>query len=359
MPLRSRHVAAFALLAALFFAAVHRSQAIAASTAPAHVPHVLLSLTEPTGDTTQIVDREHVWATISHLSGATVMGTLLPDGKSAALIAETTPTRDRSWDSSLVVVGDDGSVRTLADRVYASTRPFLTPTGELLVTRGIAGIEPEPVKGISQPLRMDEITVDAVSPVTGEARTVWRTRGYLSFIAGVAGNEVIVYDLGPGATPLRAIDLTTGNARTVIPDLRLARDFRVAAGGKWMTFTQHVPETLDDWRVMKMELSTGSRTEVVREPTIALFASPLGSAISFNRFGARGLSLDDGREIPCPFGEGADEVLAWSADGSWAAGLHTVPSSFSSPFLLDLRSNELRAVPLPPNVRADVLGVLP
>lgn len=329
---------------------------------PKGSPELLMVFSRADGESSSVMLGSRRWADAPHLPGATVKAAAMPDGQSAAVIAETTETRDRSWNSSLFLVTAQGETRSLVDRVYASTRPFIAGTGEILVTRGVAGAEVEPVRGAFQQLRMDAITIDAVNPETGAARTVWRLTGYLSFMAGVAGDEVLTYDIGPGATPIMAIDVKSGAARTLVPQASLARDFRVSLDGKLLTYTEHSPSGVDDWRVVKVDVATGAREIVTTQPNLALLSYPLPTGLAFNPPDASGLTLVTARgnkELPCPWGAGADDLLALSRDGNWAGGLHETPSAFPQPFLLDLRSGASFPVVVPEGIRVDVAGVLP
>lgn len=356
-------LAATALLSGLLAAAWYRSQAIGAPTATEPLPHVLLAFTEPNAEATAIVEAGRTWAMVPHLADGTVKGAVLPDHRSAVVIAETVPTRDRSWNSTLSVVKSDGQIRALVDRVYAGTRPFVTADGKVLVTRGVAGVEPEPQKGFQQPLRIDAQTIEAVDPVSGESRVLWRGAGYLAFIAAVSDRDAFFYDVGPSASALRAIELRTGSVRTLASDLGIARDFTLSADQRALVFTQHARGTTDEWQVVKFPLGGGAPQVLAARPFMALFPVSLKSGVAFNEGQVRGLSVltdtDASKRIDCPFGDGADQVLAASKDGAWMAGVHTEPGAFGRPFVLDARTSVMLPISVPASVRSDVLGVWP
>src|SRR4051812_34808414 len=66
-------------------------------------------------------------ARIAHLRDGVVRGALVP-GHGAVVVADRTPTRDRSWGASLLRV-DGTTVTELCDRVDHASRPLVTADG--------------------------------------------------------------------------------------------------------------------------------------------------------------------------------------------------------------------------------------
>src|SRR5262249_56744947 len=94
------------------------------------------------------------------------------------------------------------------------------------VERGAAGAE------VPGRVRVDELTIDAVDPRTHAARTVYAATGFEAHLAALAGEELVVYLIQPGAASLRAINWRSGQARVIVASLApYAHDFVVVDGG--------------------------------------------------------------------------------------------------------------------------------
>jgi hypothetical protein len=194
----------------------------------------------------------------AHLPDATVKIARLSSGAVAA-VADRVPARDRSWGASLLFAahtteGARDPVE-LCDRVFHASRPLVLPTGELAVERGRAGPE------LPGRIRVDELTVDAVDPKSGAARTLYATTGFEAHLAAVAGNELVVYLVQPDATSLRAIDVTSGRERIVVPSLPpWAHDFSIENGALLVHNRDDVRHELQT--IERIDLSNGNRTRV-------------------------------------------------------------------------------------------------
>lgn len=331
-------------------------------------PLVALLLTPPQGDATELVFQQAgetaplapAVATLRHVKGGTVKGALLSQGRTVVAIADVVPGRDPSWGASLFRLEEGSEPTLLVDRVYTSTRPLVLDDGRVLVQRGRAGDEPS---AESDTLRIDEITIDAVDPVTGTATILHGYSGYLAFLAGALDREAFVYRVGPNGADLIALDIDTGAVRMLVPSiLPFARDFSVDRHNRALVFTQRDQRSSQLWAVERLDLATGTRTQLATGRRMALVphAWPDGR-VAVNPEGERGLTLlsPQGRHsFLRPLGDGVDAVRDISADGKWAALLHTLPGQLPQPFVLSLDTETSLPLHVKEGVRVEIAGVL-
>jgi hypothetical protein len=291
-------------------------------------------------------------ATFTHLEGAAVRGAVLPGSDVVVAAADTAPTRDASFAASLFRVAPHAPPQVLCDRVVHASRPLVTAAGRVFVSRGVAG----PPLGGS--MRVDDLTIDEIDPATGAARTVHVFSGYLAFLAGARGAEIVVYRIGPGGADLAGVDADTDAVRVIAPLLPFARDFSIDEAAGAVVFQERDEQDSRMWTVDRLDLATGARTRLHRSASMSLapFAWP-GGGVALSPNGRGGLSLlGAGRLDPAPLGEGVDMVRAASAGGAWVAALHTVAGRLPVPFAVDTRTGAAAALAAPPGVRVEIAG---
>lgn len=319
----------------------------------AETPGVVMLLSEPGGTKTVLVeqrgDARIQLGAVLHARGGIARGALTAEG--FAVIAQMTDARDASWSSSLSLLDARGRTTATVDRVAHASKPVVTASGEVLVNRGVAGRVVEPVKGYGAPLRVDALTVEAVS-TTGRSRVLFRRDGYLLFVAGATAAEAIVYALGPGSTPLLAVDLSSGAVRTVAPHLELARDFSLS--GDSIVFTESAGR--EQWRVVKLSLKDGARQELTRAQFLPFVPFQLSLGLALNATDGSGLRVGE-HALQCVHGPGIDELQATS--GKFAAGLHVHDGQMPRVVLFDLERGTSTAVPQTPGLRPEIVGVRP
>lgn len=319
-------------------------------------PPLLLTLTAPGATQSRIVQ----WtegglaevALIAHVADAQPRGVALPGGR-AAVVVEQVPQRDASWSAALWVASREG-VALRADRVYPGTRPVLLGGDRAAVARGHFGPVPEPGE-----YRVDALEVDAVGLSGGEPVRLWDGTGFLALPLGVTARELLLYVPGTAASPLLAVDVGTRARRTLVPDVPLARDFSLAPDGRRLYFTAHGGAGRDDWRVMELEVASGTLRAVAARPQVALlpFAVGPGVLVQWDRAGhARWLGVAGAPDIHCTLGPGVDSFRVASRDGRWLAGLHEPGVGFAMPVLLDAGGGGPVALTIPAGLRPELLG---
>lgn len=339
------------LLSALFVAGVTH----------AATPGVVLLLSDPNGGRTQLIeqrgDARLELAAIDHVRGGIVKGALASKG--IAVIAQTEESRDPSWASSLLFIDARGKSSVLVDRVAHASRPVVAPSGEIVVSRGVTGIEPSHSKGFGATLRMDEVTVEAVDPETGKARVLLRRSGYLLFVAGVTLKEAIIYSIGPGSTPVLAVNLKTSAVRTVAAHVELGRDFSIKTGAVSSVF--FTERTANEWRVSSRALESAARhgDPIIENDT----PYQLADARQLLRRPEVGGALSRFAEAQdCPHGAGVDEIDGISPDGRWAAALHRTDGEMPRTVLFDLYATTpgfALALSQSAGLRPEIVGVRP
>ncbi len=266
-------------------------------------------------------------ATLPHLPYGVVRAAPLPGTRAVVAVADEEPSRDPSWAAYLLRLAPGEAPRVLADRVCHASRPLPTPDGRVLVERGRAG---PPRDG---ELRVDELTVDEIDPAGG-ARTLFRGAGYAAHLAGLAGDEVWLYRVGPEGADLALLS-RDGALRPVLRVPPFARDFSVDDRGRLV----YAGRRGGAWTVERVD-----------------------------RAGALEILDADAGEHPAPFAwaggpwwnaaGAADAIVltARSRDGAWAAGLRH-PRAGGMPQPIAVRAGEAPiALPAPPGVRVEIAG---
>lgn len=280
-------------------------------------------------------------ARIAHLPDGVVRGALVP-GHGAVVVADRTPTRDRSWGASLLRV-DGTSVVELCDRVDHASRPLVTADGRVLVSRGRPGAIAR-----AGELRTDELTVEEVDLASGATRIVWRGRGYQAHLAGSWNGEVLVYHIAASGSSLLAVGLDGGAVRTVAPSLPLARDFSV--DGNEVAFAARDGA---EWVADAIDLSTGARRRAWSGAHQVVAPHFLGNHVLAVSAPERGLLL--GTRATAPAGDGVDVVRATA--GSLAAVWHYPPGRANPDVLVVDGEGRLRArVAVPERSRLEIVG---
>ncbi|MFT3770124.1 MAG: hypothetical protein QM820_32240 [Minicystis sp.] len=335
------------------------SPAFAGDPQAARGPHVAILATPPDGAHTSLYlarpgdtggARAPV-ATFTHLEGAAVRGAVLPGSSTVLAVADTRPARDLSFAASLVRLAPHSPPEMLCDRVVHASRPLVTATGRVFVSRGVAGPE---VEGA---FRADDLTIDEIDPATGRTRTVLAFHGYLAFLAGAHGPEVLVYRVGPGGANLAGVDPDTGAVRVITQLLPFARDFSVGDGV--VVFQERDEHDTRAWTIDRVDLASGARTRLHTGPSMSLapFAWP-GGGVAWSSNGRGGLAMLAGQRplAAAPLGEGVDLVRAVSADGAWVAALHTVTGKLPVPFAVNTQTGAAAAIAAPGGVRIEIAG---
>jgi hypothetical protein len=296
-------------------------------------------------------------ATFTHLEGAVVRGAVIPGTDVVLAVADTLPTRDASFAATMFRLAPHRPPELVCDRVVHASRPLVARGGRVFVSRGRAGLE------IPGAMRIDELSVDEIDPATGAARTVLAHQGYLAFLAGAFGAEILVYRVGPGGADLVAVDPDTGARRPVAPSLApFARDFSIDPGAGAIVFQERDELDRRTWTIERIDLASGARARLHAGPSMNLapFAWP-GGGVGYNPDGQRGLALLGATRSPVagPLGPGVDLVQSVSPDGAWVAGLHTLAGALPVPFAIDTRSGAAVALAAPPGTRVAVAGFVP
>lgn len=291
-------------------------------------------------------------ATFGHLPDATVRAAVIPGKKAVLATADVTPTRDASFNAGLFYLRPHMPPERLVDRIVHASRPLVTAGGRVFVCRGEPGVE------IEGRMRVDRLTIDEIDIGTGRARTVGRTDGHLLFLAGALDQELIVYRVLPGKADIVAIQVDTGQERFIAREVpAFARDFSIDRPNKALVFQNRHETDSSTWVIERIDVVTGKSRRLFSSSsmTLAPFALPRGDVL-FNGLG-NGLSALEGRKsISGPMGAGVDVVAAVTEDGRYLAVLHTQPSQFAVPFVVDTQRGSARVLPAPPNTRVVVAG---
>jgi hypothetical protein len=353
---------ALGIALAIAFAAVHDNAAPPAQAADIttpDVPRAALLATHPGAELTSLffVDARAnanlaPVATFGHLPDATVRAVVLPGKNEILATADTTPTQDASFNASLFYLRAHTPAVRLVDRVVHASTPLVTSAGRIFVSRG------EPGKDIDGQLRVDSLTIDEIDLATGKPHTLHQTNGYLLYLAGALDKEIIVYRIVPNRADIMAIDTDTGKERFIFKNLPpFARDFSIDPQKRTIVFQNRDENDSGTWVVDRVEIATGKTQRLYSgsSMTLAPFTLPQGGVL-YNPPG-NGLSALEGHSsISGPLGEGVDVVAGMSPDGRYLAALHTLPSAFGVPFVVETQSGRARVLAAPANTRVVLAG---
>jgi hypothetical protein len=333
--------------------------------APSSAPRALLLATHPGAAHTTLhespiggSDPGPPIASIPHLPDAAVRAAVLPGAGVVMMIADTAPGRDLSFNASLFRVEPHAPATPLCDRVVYASRPLVTATGRVFVSRGAAGPDP-PIGpgGKVTTLRVDELSVDEVDPATGATRIVHAYNGYATFLAATWKDEIILYRVSPAGADLLALDPDSGAARKLADVPPFARSFSIDEPAAALLFEERHETDPRTWVIDRMDLTTGQRERLISSPHIALapHAWP-GGGFAYTPERRLGLTVVDAPvSVSGPLGPGVDTVEAIAPDGAWVALLHT-PAGFQIPFAIRADTGEAAAIPAPSGARIAIAG---
>jgi hypothetical protein len=296
-------------------------------------------------------------ATFTHLAGAVVRGSVIPGTSIVLATADTKPTRDLSFNASLFRVAPHEPPEALCDGVVHASRPLVTASGRVFISRGSPGVE----EAGATTMRVDDLSIEEVDPATGALRPIHTMSGYLAFLAGSIGSEVLLYRVSPGGADIVAVDADSGAVRPILPSLPpFARDFSVDEGSRALVFQGRHETDSRTWVIDRVDLTSGKKTRLYEggSLTLAPHAWP-GGAVVFNPDGSGLKLLGAGEGAPAlqgPLGEGVDVVLAASQDKRWLAALHTVPGALPAAFAVSTETGAALALHGPPGARIAVAG---
>jgi len=297
-------------------------------------------------------------ARFDHADGAAVKGAILPGTSAVLAVADTVATRDLSFASSLFRLDPHRPAERLVDGLVYASRPLITATGRVFVARGTAG--PEPAAAPTLASREDAFAIDEIDPGTGHARTVHTFAGYLVFLAGAHGREILVYRVGAAGADLVGVDADSGNVRVIAPSLLpFARDFSVDAERGAVVFEERDERDSQTWVVDRLDLASGARTRLAAANSISLAPSVWpGGGVAYTPDSRSGITLI-GRQIKAiraPTRDGVDQVQAVSADGAWVAALHTRPGQLPIAFAIEAATGRTLALPAAKDARVAIAG---
>jgi hypothetical protein len=260
---------------------------------------------------------------------------------------------DLSFATALIRLEAGKPARVLADQLAYGSRPLVTAEGRVFVSRGVAGREPSDGH---EAMRVDALSIDEIDPGTGARRPVYATSGYVTFLAGSLGRELIIYEVSPAGARLISVHVDTFAVREIVPAMApLARDFVVDATRHRVLFTQGTPGG-DRWFVEEVDLNTGASVHVAEGPEVTLLPTLLVDGRVLISGGAgEGLRALDGTRVIAAQGPGFERIRAQRR--GLIIGLHEQPGEFPTIFA----SRDGKPVPCaaPVDSRLDVAGVTP
>lgn len=289
-------------------------------------------------------------ARFSHADGSPVLGSLLPRGRVVVATAVLGARADLSFASSLLRLEAGKPVRVLADQVPYGARPLVTLEGRLFIARGVAGPEQDGV------MRVDGLSVEEIDPTTAKARPVYSARGFITFLAGALGRELIIYEVLPGRARLIAVHVDSLGVRVVVPSMEgLARDFVVDAPRHRVLFTQGTVGG-ERWFVEEVDLFSGTSKRLAEDAEVTLLPTVLPDGrVLISRGAGDGLRTVAGERVIEPHGTGFERLVVHRKNVS--VGLHERPSDFPLPFATQDGAPVLLLAP--PDSRLDLAGVSP
>ncbi len=283
-------------------------------------------------------------ASFTHAEGSAVLGSLIPRTRVVVASATMKSSSDLSFANSLIRLEAGKSPRVLAEGLAYGSRPLVTAEGRVFVSRGVAGLEPSDAH---DSLRVDQLSVEEIDANTAARRLVYSTRGYVTFLAGVFGRELVIYEVAPVGARLLAVHLDTLAVREVLPSMMaLAHDFVIDAPRNRVLFTQGEPFG-DRWFVEQVDLRTGARKRLADGPEVTLLPAVLADGrVLISHGPGEGLFALDGTRVVAPHGAGFERVVH-------GLFVHELPSDFPSIF------TSKGALITAKDSRLDVAGVTP
>lgn len=291
-------------------------------------------------------------STFGHLPDATVRAAIVPGKTDVLATADVTPTRDLSFNAALFHLRPHAPPVRLVDRVVHASTPLVTAQGRVFVSRG------EPGKEIEGQMRIDSLTIDEIDLVSGQSKTIHQMQGFLLFLVGSLGDQIIVYRVSPNHADLVAITPDTGKVRVIVQELPpYARDFSLDAQHHALVFQNRHENDSSTWTIERIDVRSGKTQRLYSSPsmTLAPFVLPHGGVL-YNPPGQGLTTLDAPVSIASPLGAGVDVVQKATADGRYLCALHTQPSEFGVPFVMDTQSGATRVLPVPAKTRVSMAG---
>jgi hypothetical protein len=290
-------------------------------------------------------------ARLHHLRDAAVQGAVLPDS-AVLVIADYERGRDRSFGSALFRLQPNAEPVLLCDRVAFASRPLVTPDGRVFVQRGEMG----PAAGGI--MRVDSLSLDEVAPLTGAVRPFWRGKGYIAYLAGSFGNDLVVYHVAPAGARLVLVDRESGSEKVLLPSLPpFATDFSVTEAGD-LVFQNRDKQRADVWVIERLRLGSGEQDHFQESSSTSMAprAWPHGEVTLNGPGGLKRAGASPSSRTP----QGLVDLRAFAADGTVAASLVFTPGT-SAPdvVLLEPGGAELSRIVAPPQTRLEVAGFLP
>ncbi len=318
----------------------------------AAAPEVALLSTSPGSDTTELrfqplgdARLARPASRLTHAPHESVLGAVVPGTRQVVAVAVAAegafgsePRGDLSFAANVFLLEANQPSRRLTDRCVLGSRPLVTAEGRVFVQRGRVGAN-----------RIDALTIDEVNLSTGRTREVLAFTGYLTFLAGHIGRELLVYRVGPQTADLVAVHADALAVRVLIPSMQpLARDFALTADHSALLFTQGDGAT-GQWYLERLDLKSLALTRLAEGPTMALLPTPLPDGrVAFAPAQGLGLRGVDGTVVLEAQGPGFERVRAFTKKRI-LVGLHEVPGDFPRPL------GEFAA---PARQRLDVAGVV-
>ena len=297
-----------------------------------------------------------VVARLPHAPDGEARGALLPGGERAVVVADMERRRDPSFGAWLFSMGSGGEPRVLAEGCVHATRPWVLPSGRVLVQRGTPGPELDPAASPSGALRTDALRIDEIDPEGAPIRTVHAFSGYITHIAGVLDGEVFVYRVSQQGADLIAVGIDSGSVRVLAqPIVAQARDFSVDVASRSLVYANLAAS---GWGVERVSIDSAKRESIASADGMGVTPSvwPTGGVLVNDGRGAVTLG---GRGPRRPLGAGFDEVSAVSAGGKYVALTHRTPGDFAQVFVTDAEGAHATPVPAAPGHRLSVVGFLP
>jgi hypothetical protein len=289
-----------------------------------------------------------------HLPGGSVRAEVWSQAPVVLATARTTPGRDRSFDGGLYRLDPATGVKQLCTNLTHASRPLITPTGRVFVSRGTAG--PPPASGGS--LRVDELTIDEVDPQSGAVTTVHKSAGYLVHLAGWHDGRLLLYRLGPTLADLVALSPQTGKIEILLPALPpFARDFSVDPKASRLVYRNRHQSDARRWVVDTLDLTTRAQNRLYEGESFSLAPHVWpGGAVAFNPK-RQGLRLQGTKDpIASPMGPGVDLIRSVSETERFVAALHTVQGRLPVPFVMDRHSGAMERLTTPSGSRVAIAG---
>ncbi len=323
-------------------------------------PAVALIATTPGADTSRLymaLPGQALSAPVlefDHLPGGSIRAAVWSHPPVVLATARTTPGRDRSFDGGLYRLDPTTGVKQLCANLTHASRPLVSPTGRVFVTRGTAG--PPPAN--QSTMRIDTLTVDEVDPHSGAITTVHQTTGYLAHLAGWHDGKVLIYRVRPATADIVAVNPDTGKTEIVLASLPpFARDFSIDTVTARLVYRGRHPSDARRWVVEALDLTAGSQTRLYEGVSFSLAPHVWpggGIAINPRRGGLR--LIGSGDPVASPLGPGVDVVRGLSKTERYVAVLHTVQGSLPVPFVIDRTSGATQRLATPTGTRIAIAG---